>query len=80
MDGRAVVGMIECKGRVTNPKALKVLTNRPPVNVAIKVVLQTPNQEDMGNFSTFPDATSCLTPMLEEAPDTLVARMNFNAL
>jgi hypothetical protein len=68
------------KGRVTNPEAPKVLTNRTPIYVMIEAVSQTPKQAERGNLPTFPDVTSCLTPVLEEAPDTLVARMDFNAL
>jgi hypothetical protein len=80
MVGKTVVGLTTCKGRVTNPKALKELTNGTPIYVAIKAVSQTPKQEERGNLPTFPDVTSCLTPVLEEAPDTLVARMDFNTL
>ena len=46
----------------------------------IKVIPQTPKQAEKGNLPTFPDATSCLTPVLEEVSDTLVARIYFDAL
>jgi hypothetical protein len=41
------------------------------------VIPKTPKQAERGNLSTGLNATSCLTPVLEEAPDTLVARMDF---
>jgi hypothetical protein len=66
------------RGRVTNPEALKVLTNEIPIYVASEIVLQTPKQVESGNIPTFPDATSCLTPMLEEALDTLFERMDLS--
>jgi hypothetical protein len=41
------------------------------------VIPQTPKQAERGNLPTFPDATSCLTPVLEELPNTLVVKMDF---
>ena len=46
----------------------------------IEVIPQTPKQAERGNLPTCPDATLYLTSVLEEAPDTLVARMDFDAL
>jgi hypothetical protein len=60
---------------VTNPKEVKVLTNETPVYVAIKVVPQTTKQAERGNLPTFSYATLCLTPILEEAHNTLIVRM-----
>jgi hypothetical protein len=57
-----------------------MLTNKTPIYVMIKVVLQTPEQVERGNLPTFPDVTSCLTGVLEEVPNTLATRMVFNAL
>jgi hypothetical protein len=33
--------------------------------------------KERGNLPTFPDVTLCLTLVLEELPDTLVAKMDF---
>ena len=49
---------------------------KPNVYVAIEVVSQTPKQAERGNLPTFLDVTLCLTPMLKELPDTLVAKMD----
>jgi hypothetical protein len=46
----------------------------------IEVIPQTPKQAEKGNLPAFPDSTLCLTSVLEEALDTLVARMDFDAL
>jgi hypothetical protein len=73
---RILVGMTTHKGRVNNPEYLKVLTNETPIYIAIEAVLQTPKQAERVSFPTFPDATSCLTHVLEGDPDTLVARMD----
>jgi hypothetical protein len=62
------------KGMVTNPEAPKVLTNE--THVAIKMVPQTPKKIERGNLPTFPNVTWCSTPVLEEAPDTMVGRMD----
>ena len=75
-----VVSPTTCKGRVTKPEDLKVLTNRTPIYIMMEVISQTPKKVESDNIPTGPDVTSCLNPMLEEAPGTLVARMDFDAL
>jgi len=44
------------------------------------VILKTPKKAERGNLPTFPDATSCLTLVLEELLDILVVRMDLNPL
>jgi hypothetical protein len=46
----------------------------------MEVISETPKKVESDNLPTGPDVTSCLNPMLEEAPDTLVVRMDFDAL
>jgi hypothetical protein len=75
-----VIGPTAHKGRVTKPEALKVLTNETLVYVEIEVVLKTPKNEERGKLPTFPNTMSLLTFVLEETPNTLVARTDFKSL
>jgi len=80
MVGQTIIILTARKGRVTKLESLKVLTNKTPIYITIKVVSQTPKQAKRGNLPTCPDVTSFLTLILGEAPDTLVVRMDLNSL
>jgi hypothetical protein len=81
MIGRIVVGLTTCEGRVTNPKALKSLHQQNPhIHSNRSDTKKKKKQEEMGNLPTCLDATSFLTHMLEDIPNTPVARIDFQSL